>query len=106
MWNQRFHFNFLASALTLSCALPPINAYDSYTSALQTIALFGLKLNRFPAMIGASIFFILYVWSPLVRPTTEGSVNPGRALSYYPFGFRGPEVRRLIFSLFRFGRLT
>ena len=32
---------------------------DSYTSALQTIALFGLKLHRFPAMIGASVFFIL-----------------------------------------------
>lgn len=33
----------------------------SYTSALQTIALFGLKLHRFPAMLGALVFFILYV---------------------------------------------
>jgi hypothetical protein len=38
-----------------------VDALNSYTSAMQTIALFGLKLNRFPAMIGASIFFILYV---------------------------------------------
>ncbi|KAI0773246.1 hypothetical protein BD413DRAFT_473180 [Trametes elegans] len=30
-----------------------------YTSALQTIALFGLKLHRFPAMVGAMVFFIL-----------------------------------------------
>ncbi|OSD04719.1 hypothetical protein PYCCODRAFT_1363220 [Trametes coccinea BRFM310] len=30
-----------------------------YTSALQTIALFGLKLHRFPAMLGALVFFSL-----------------------------------------------
>ncbi|CAL1717262.1 unnamed protein product [Somion occarium] len=30
-----------------------------YTSALQTIAIFGLKLHRFPAMIGAVCFFAL-----------------------------------------------
>ncbi|CDO68388.1 hypothetical protein BN946_scf184815.g35 [Trametes cinnabarina] len=30
-----------------------------YTSALQTIALFGLKLHRFPAMMGALVFFAL-----------------------------------------------
>ncbi|EJF56265.1 hypothetical protein DICSQDRAFT_71854 [Dichomitus squalens LYAD-421 SS1] len=30
-----------------------------YTSALQTIALFGLKLHRFPAMLGALVFFIM-----------------------------------------------
>ncbi|KAI1791886.1 hypothetical protein LXA43DRAFT_888392 [Ganoderma leucocontextum] len=30
-----------------------------YTSALQTIALFGLKLDRFPAMVGAIVFFVL-----------------------------------------------
>ncbi|KAI0364370.1 hypothetical protein BV20DRAFT_974568 [Pilatotrama ljubarskyi] len=30
-----------------------------YTSALQTIALFGLKLHRFPAMLGALVFFCL-----------------------------------------------
>ncbi|KAH9479238.1 hypothetical protein JR316_0007826 [Psilocybe cubensis] len=29
-----------------------------YTSALQTIALFGLKLNRFPAALGALIFML------------------------------------------------
>lgn len=30
-----------------------------YTSAMQTIALFGLNLNRFPALIGALTFFIV-----------------------------------------------
>ncbi|KZT67331.1 hypothetical protein DAEQUDRAFT_729184 [Daedalea quercina L-15889] len=30
-----------------------------YTSALQTVGLFGLKVNRFPAMIAACMFFIL-----------------------------------------------
>ncbi|KAH8116382.1 hypothetical protein DFH11DRAFT_1828708 [Phellopilus nigrolimitatus] len=30
-----------------------------YTSALQTIALFGLKQNRFPAMIGAGVFLVM-----------------------------------------------
>ncbi|KAH9893343.1 hypothetical protein C8Q73DRAFT_746102 [Cubamyces lactineus] len=30
-----------------------------YTSALQTIALFGLKLHRFPAMMGAVVFLVL-----------------------------------------------
>lgn len=34
---------------------------NSYTSALQTIALFGLKLQRFPAMVGAICFLGLYV---------------------------------------------
>ncbi|KAF8892172.1 hypothetical protein BD779DRAFT_1784373 [Infundibulicybe gibba] len=29
-----------------------------YTTAMQTIALFGLKLERFPAAIGAMVFFI------------------------------------------------
>lgn len=29
--------------------------------ALQTIALFGLRLNRFPAAVGALIFFLLFV---------------------------------------------
>ncbi|KAI0073055.1 hypothetical protein K474DRAFT_1700572 [Panus rudis PR-1116 ss-1] len=30
-----------------------------YTSALQTIAIFGLKLHRFPAMVGAIIWLVL-----------------------------------------------
>lgn len=34
---------------------------NSYTSALQTIAIFGLKLQRFPAMVGAICFLGLYV---------------------------------------------
>lgn len=40
---------------------PSLTVFRSYTSALQTIALFGLKLHRFPAMLGALVFFILYV---------------------------------------------
>ena len=45
----------------------------SYTNALQTIALFGLNLHRFPAMIGPMAFFILYVRftpSSRLRPYT------------------------------------
>jgi hypothetical protein len=36
------------------------NFSRSIFQALQTIALFGLKLNRFPAALGALIFFLLY----------------------------------------------
>lgn len=36
---------------------------DSYTSALQTIGLFGLKLHRFPAMVGMMTFFVVCVSS-------------------------------------------
>jgi hypothetical protein len=35
---------------------------SSYTSALQSFSLFGLKMNRFPGMIGALFFLILYVY--------------------------------------------
>ncbi|PCH36400.1 hybrid sensor histidine kinase [Wolfiporia cocos MD-104 SS10] len=30
-----------------------------YTSAMQTVAIFGLKLNRFPAMLAAVVFFVV-----------------------------------------------
>jgi hypothetical protein len=36
--------------------------FSSYTSALQSFALFGLKMNRFPGMIGALFFLILYAY--------------------------------------------
>jgi hypothetical protein len=36
------------------------NFNQPISQALQTIALFGLKLNRFPAALGALIFFLLY----------------------------------------------
>ncbi|KAI0726397.1 hybrid sensor histidine kinase [Fomitopsis betulina] len=44
-----------------------------YTSALQTVGLFGLKLNRFPAMIAAASFFI--VASGLIIPTHQQMVR-------------------------------
>ncbi|KZP17575.1 hypothetical protein FIBSPDRAFT_920629 [Athelia psychrophila] len=40
-----------------SCQGKDFLATFYYTSALQTIAIFGLKLNRLPALIGAVIFF-------------------------------------------------
>lgn len=33
----------------------------SYTTALQTIALFGLKMHRFSGLIGMITFAIMYV---------------------------------------------
>ena len=33
-----------------------------FLQAMQTIALFGLKLNRFPAALGALTFFLLCVY--------------------------------------------
>ena len=50
----------------------------SYTSALQTIALFGLKLHRFPALIGMMAFFILYV-SPRSPAAAVASITPCRS---------------------------
>lgn len=47
-----------------------ISFSHSYTSALQTIALFGLKLNRFPAMLGAVVFLAMCV---RVKMTTASS---------------------------------
>ncbi|KIM44414.1 hypothetical protein M413DRAFT_442397 [Hebeloma cylindrosporum] len=43
-----------------------------YTTALQTIALFGLKLNRFPAALGALIFFLFASIAVIPRRTTWG----------------------------------
>ena len=58
MQQQRF------SDVVLVCRVSPsvdllLMSSASYTSALQTIALFGLKLHRFPAMVGAVVFFVL-----------------------------------------------
>ncbi|KAL0953952.1 hypothetical protein HGRIS_005113 [Hohenbuehelia grisea] len=41
-----------------SCGTKDFIGIFYYTSALQTIGLFGLKLNRFPAAVGATSFFI------------------------------------------------
>lgn len=35
--------------------------YYSYTTGMQTIALFGLKMKRLPALIGAVTWFVLCV---------------------------------------------
>jgi len=53
---------FSSTQIILSLTLPLLMCTcDSYTSAMQTIALFGLKMNRFSATVGAALFFILYV---------------------------------------------
>ncbi|KAL5536973.1 hypothetical protein ACEPAF_796 [Sanghuangporus sanghuang] len=43
----------------LSCGNKDFLSLFYYTSGLQTIALFGLKLNRFPAMLGAIVFLVM-----------------------------------------------
>ncbi|KDR80820.1 hypothetical protein GALMADRAFT_241276 [Galerina marginata CBS 339.88] len=43
-----------------------------YTTALQTIALFGLRLNRFPAAMGALIFFLFSSIAIIPHKTTWG----------------------------------
>jgi len=42
-----------------SCGTKDFIGVFYYTSAMQTIALFGLKMNRFSATVGAALFFIL-----------------------------------------------
>lgn len=55
-----------------------------YTSALQAIGLFGLKLHRFPAMIGALIFFILG-WGLIVPLKTNFLRNLINFAAYQAF---------------------
>ncbi|EJD07512.1 uncharacterized protein FOMMEDRAFT_150045 [Fomitiporia mediterranea MF3/22] len=43
----------------LSCGTKDFLSLFYYTSALQTIALFGLKMNRFPATLGALVFLVM-----------------------------------------------
>ncbi|KAG6816144.1 hypothetical protein H0H87_008321 [Tephrocybe sp. NHM501043] len=43
----------------LDCQRRDFLGIHYYTTALQVIALFGLKLNRLPAAIGASTFFVI-----------------------------------------------
>ncbi|KII85995.1 hypothetical protein PLICRDRAFT_667467 [Plicaturopsis crispa FD-325 SS-3] len=50
---------YTPSKSLFSCGKKDFIATFYYTTALQTIALFGLKLHRLPAIIGAFVFFIL-----------------------------------------------
>lgn len=68
----------------------------SYTSALQTIALFGLKLNRFPAMVGATVFLVLYVHLLHSRMSHT---------KWFPF-FQGRPLSSFRFVLAGFGVCT
>jgi len=74
----------------------------SYTSALQTIALFGLKLNRFPAMVGATVFLVLS--AALVIPFRIGWIR--NALNFLAFqafllyvGYMKEMEQRRLFTL-------
>ncbi len=62
MWHEGFPIDILVRSVGV-CFLgfPPDdnNELRSYTSALQTVALFGLGLKRFPATLGALIFFVM-----------------------------------------------
>lgn len=56
--------SYLCGFYNLAHSVFPCNNRDFtgiffYTTALQTIALFGLKLDRFPAAIGATTFFVV-----------------------------------------------
>ncbi|KAI5122480.1 hypothetical protein M0805_001390 [Coniferiporia weirii] len=45
--------------LNLPCGSKDFLSLFYYTTGLQTIALFGLKLNRLPAMMGAMVFLVM-----------------------------------------------
>ncbi|OBZ73876.1 hypothetical protein A0H81_06404 [Grifola frondosa] len=51
--------NYKPSTSRFTCGGKDFLSMFYYTSGLQTIALFGLKLHRFPAMLGALVFFLL-----------------------------------------------
>jgi hypothetical protein len=57
----KISLGFSSTHIALSPDAAFVDTCDSYTSAMQTIALFGLKMNRFSATVGAALFFILYV---------------------------------------------
>ncbi len=58
---EGFHGNFLLPLRFVRPLALTLLKLTSASQALQTIALFGLRLNRFPAAIGALIFFLLLV---------------------------------------------
>ena len=48
----------------------------SYTSALQTLAIFGLGLNRFPALLGVVVFTGLCVFPTRMQYVLTRSSGP------------------------------
>lgn len=48
-----------SSASCRSSSSKPLILATSYTSALQTIALFGMRMDRIAAMVGALTFLIM-----------------------------------------------
>jgi osomolarity two-component system sensor histidine kinase SLN1 len=60
-----------------SCGTKDFYATFYYTSALQTVALFGLQMKRISALIGATAFFILssILILPLMSSWTRNSIN-------------------------------
>ncbi|KAF4592996.1 hypothetical protein EYR38_008703 [Pleurotus pulmonarius] len=67
IWSWSFYqvlFSFLCGYYgvpqgSFSCGTRDFLSIFYYTSALQTVALFGLGLKRFPATLGALIFFVM-----------------------------------------------
>ncbi|KAG5725064.1 Signal transduction histidine-protein kinase BarA [Termitomyces sp. T112] len=61
----------------LSCQNRDFLGTFYYTTALQAIALFGLKLNRLPAAIGASTFFVMAcaLMIPLRKTWVRSMIN-------------------------------
>lgn len=59
MWFQRLLLDILVSFCVPRLSKLLKFSHYSYTTALQTVALFGLDLKRFPALLGAIIFIVL-----------------------------------------------
>ena len=80
----------------------------SYATGMQTIALFGLKLKRFTAVLGALTWFLMCVVVVLVFPArsahtltlihrSRARVATARARSSSPCAQAGSAVRPLFF---------
>ena len=76
----------------------------SYTSALQTLGLFGLNFNRFPAVCGAIVFFVTL--APLVLfsqgfPIDQPDV-PSSCSLLFPAdpGYTRNAINFLVFQVF------
>ncbi|KAF9525965.1 hypothetical protein CPB83DRAFT_858706 [Crepidotus variabilis] len=75
VWCWAFYQVIFILACGYYSPVPKCNGRDFmatfyYTTAMQTIALFGLKLNRFPAALGALTFFLFATISVApIKPT-------------------------------------
>lgn len=69
VWIEGLLGYFLVSSYPIICA-SVLTISHSYANGPPTIALFGLGLHRFPALVGSLTFAALYVSTVLVFPAT------------------------------------